>query len=404
VSINIWRISTPPSIALALLLLAGCGSTVKNGMGTEMEDSIASPYSQWRNGPPTDPSFFPIGVWLQDPRNAERYQRIGINTYVGLWQGPTPDQLTSLDTAGMKVICAQNEVGLAHLDDPTIIAWMHGDEPDNAQRQADGSWGGPVPTAKIIADYETIRSNDPTRPVWLNLGQGVANDEWVGRAAAYEDYPDYIKGADIASFDVYPVVGIRKPDGEQYLWYVARGVDRLLEWADYAKPVWNVIETTRINNPDKKATPHQVRAEVWMSLIHGSLGIVYFAHEWEPKFVEAGLLADAEMSAAVAAVNHQILALAPVLNSPDVADAVEVSSSASHVPVDALVKHYRGDTYIFAVGMRLGAAQATFQVAGLEGETRLEVIDEGREIAVVDGEFIDDFAPYEVHLYRIAGD
>ena len=303
-----------------------------------MEDSIASPYSQWRNGPPTDPSFFPIGVWLQDPRNAERYQRIGINTYVGLWQGPTPDQLTSLDTAGMKVICAQNEVGLAHLDDPTIIAWMHGDEPDNA------------------------------------------------------------------SFDVYPVVGIRKPDSEEYLWYVARGVDRLLEWADYAKPVWNVIETTRINNPDKKATPHQVRAEVWMSLIHGSLGIVYFAHEWEPKFVEAGLLADAEMSAAVAAVNHQILALAPVLNSPDVADAVEVSSSASHVPVDALVKHYRGDTYIFAVGMRLGAAKATFLVGGLYGETRLEVIDEGREIAVVDGEFIDDFAPYEVHLYRIAGD
>ena len=102
----------------------------------------------------------------------------------------------------------------------------------------------------------------------------MANDERVGRAAAYEDYPDYIKGADIASFDVYPVVGIRKPDGENYLWYVARGVDRRREWADDAKPVWNVIETTRINNPDKKATPHQVRAEVWMSLVHGSLGIV----------------------------------------------------------------------------------------------------------------------------------
>ena len=81
--LDIWRISTtPPSIALALLLLAGCGSTVKNGLGAEMEDSIASPYSQWRNGPPTDPSFFPIGVWLQDPRNAERYQHAKERAFV----------------------------------------------------------------------------------------------------------------------------------------------------------------------------------------------------------------------------------------------------------------------------------------------------------------------------------
>ena len=58
--------------------------------------------------------------------------------------------------------------------------------------------------------------------MWLNLGQGVANDEWVGRAAHYADYPDYIKGTDIASFDVYPVAGIRKQDGERYLWYEPR--------------------------------------------------------------------------------------------------------------------------------------------------------------------------------------
>ena len=59
-----------------------------------MEESVeASPYAQWQNGPPTDPAFFPLGVWVQDPRNAEPYQEIGVNTYVGLWQGPTEDQL-----------------------------------------------------------------------------------------------------------------------------------------------------------------------------------------------------------------------------------------------------------------------------------------------------------------------
>src|SRR5262249_12595813 len=45
------------------------------------------------NGFPKDPSFFPIGVWLQSPTRAMSYKAIGINTYVGLWDGPTENQL-----------------------------------------------------------------------------------------------------------------------------------------------------------------------------------------------------------------------------------------------------------------------------------------------------------------------
>ncbi|MDA0334721.1 MAG: hypothetical protein O2782_06130 [bacterium] len=38
-----------------------------------------SPYARWSHGPSTDPEYFPIGVWLQDPAQAEGYQEIGIN-------------------------------------------------------------------------------------------------------------------------------------------------------------------------------------------------------------------------------------------------------------------------------------------------------------------------------------
>ena len=31
------------------------------------------------SGQPADEAFFPIAVWLQDPRNAARYQAAGIN-------------------------------------------------------------------------------------------------------------------------------------------------------------------------------------------------------------------------------------------------------------------------------------------------------------------------------------
>ena len=80
-----------------------------------------------QKNPLKDPKFFPIAVWLQDPSRAPQYKDIGINVYVGLWKGPTAKQLADLKKHGMGVICSQNPVGLEHKDDPTILAWMHGD-------------------------------------------------------------------------------------------------------------------------------------------------------------------------------------------------------------------------------------------------------------------------------------
>lgn len=181
----------------------------------------------WSHGLRSDPSYFPIGVWLQSPQNAQKYKAAGINLYIGLWQGPTEAQLAELKAAGMSVICEQNEVGLAHKADQTIVGWMHADEPDNAQAVKDpatgrDSWGGPVPPASIVANYQKLREADPTRPILLNLGQGVANDEWIGRGngALPDDYLTYVRGGDIISFDVYPVADFK--DGENRLWYLPR--------------------------------------------------------------------------------------------------------------------------------------------------------------------------------------
>lgn len=288
-------------------------------------------YARWQRGPSPDDTYFPIAVWLQNPANALRYKAAGFNTYVGLWKGPTEAQLAQLKAAGMKVICAQNSVGLAHLDDETIIGWMHGDEPDNAQSLGTGKgYGPPIAPAKIVEDYLRIKANDPNRPVLLNLGQGVAWDGWHGRGVRTnhpEDYPEYVKGCDIASFDIYPAAHDR-PQVAGKLWYVARGVERLVAWSGPEKIVWNCIECTRINNPSRKATPHQVRAEVWMSIIHGSMGLIYFVHEWQPRFNEAAIFSDPPMLAEITAINRQIAELAPVLNSPTIKSGVSVASDA----------------------------------------------------------------------------
>jgi hypothetical protein len=48
--------------------------------------------------------------WLQSPTRAADYLAIGINLYVGLWRGPTEDQLAELKRHRLRVVCAPNDV------------------------------------------------------------------------------------------------------------------------------------------------------------------------------------------------------------------------------------------------------------------------------------------------------
>lgn len=359
----------------------------------------------FERGLPNRPDYFPIAVWLQDPKNAAAYKAIGINLYIGLWKGPTEAQLAALEKAKMPVICAPNEYGLKDLDRRIIVGWMHDDEPDNAQSLGEGKgYGPPIRPEKIVADYQGIRKRDPSRPVMLNLGQGVAWDGWYGRGVRTnhsEDYPEYAKGADLLSFDIYPVTHERK-EIAGHLWYVGQGVERLRQWGGEQKPVWACIETTHIGNPQVRPTPEQVRAIVWMAIIHGARGLVYFAHEFKPKFIEAAILAYPDIRGAVKEINAQIAELAPVLNSPALSDTVTVASSNRDVPIHVLAKRHQGATYVFAIAMREGQTTGSFSVPGLTGDATVTVLGEDRTIRAPAGRWEDAFSAYEVHLYKVS--
>jgi hypothetical protein len=210
-------------------------------------------------------------------------------------------------------------------------------------------------------------------------------------------YPDYIVGCDIVSFDIYPVTS--KYDlVRDNLWYVPQGVENLRRWADDKKPVWCWIETTHINSTSKP-TPDQVKAEVWMAIIHGAGGFGYFCHEWIPEFNANALLDDPVMFPAVTRINELVQQLAPVLHSPDISGMVSVESDNAGVPVDILVKTFQDTLYIFAVAMRDGQTEATFTLTGaFDGD--VSVIGEDRELAVSGNSFEDHFEGYGVHLYK----
>lgn len=306
-----------------------------------------------RDGRVRDPNWFPLAVWLQDPANAAKYRELGVNLYVGLWDGPTKAQLDALAAAGMPVICHHNDVGAGH-GGTTIVAWMHNDEPDNAQGRRLRGYAPPIAPAKVVADYQTLRERDPTRPVFLNLGQGAAWDGWHGRGERSghpEDYPEYLQGCDIGCFDIYPVTHPHR-EVQGKLEFVGRGVQRLRRWTLDQKPVWACIETGHVNNGKVRPTPEQVRDEAWLAIACGASGLVWFCHEFEPEFVEAGLLRHQDVAATVRTLAAELRALAPVLNSPTLVDRITASSDA---PADAFalrVHEHDGRLHGFVAALR----------------------------------------------------
>jgi hypothetical protein len=350
------------------------------------------------NGFPNEADFFPIGVWLQSPARAANYKAIGINTFVGLWEGPTEGQLAALANQHMFAVAEQNDVGLKSVNRHVIKAWTQVDEPDNAQPIGLGLYGTCVPAAEVARRTRELKARDPTRPVLIGFGQGVANEFWRGRGPCSGDQKYYdiaAQGADILSYDIYPV-GSDTPQVKGKLEYVARGVTNLLKRATDRQAVWMALETTALD-PIRRPTAAEVRAETWMALIHGATGIVYFVHEFKPNFREDAIFRYPDIVDEVTKTNQLIKSLAPVLKSPSIPGAITLSSA---VPIATMVKVYENMTYIFAVAMQNSPSTVQIKVADGHG-TSASVLGEARSVPIAQGSFEDQFEGYGVHLYQI---
>ena len=356
--------------------------------------------NRFKNGFPEDPSFFPVGVWMQSPSLAPAYKSMGVNTVIGLWEGPTEEQLEALAKAEMFAITAQNDVGLNSPNSGVIKAWIHQDEPDNAQKNALGLYLACVPPNEVAKQSKEMRRRDPTRPIFINFGRGVADANWHGRGTCMGDTRYYTRasqGADIVSYDIYPVAGSEEPIKGK-LEYVARGVANLQNWAKGARGgVWAIVETTRIGHETDRATPHQIRSEVWQALIQGARGIGYFAHEFSGGFREDGIFRYPDAVDAVKRINGEIASLAPVLNSASA--KIQVSFSGD-VPISSLARRHDGKVYLFAASVGEHPSEARLKIPGIR-RAKAVVLGEDRTVDVVDGVLEDLFAGYDVHLYRI---
>lgn len=351
-------------------------------------------HGRWPNGLSPSVSYVPIGVWMQSPENAEWFREAGVNLFIGLWEGPTDDQLNQLSEAGATTFCGQTGVWQSRLDDRAMSGWLIETSPDNAQELPEGGYGPCIEPEVTQAEYAAMTEADDSRPVMLLLGQAVADAEWPGRGSCDgrddEMYPAYAEAADVLGFYFYPVSRGRPIE------LIATGVTRLLEWSSYRKPIIALIEASSIDG-GPRPTPEQIRAEAWLALVHGAAGIGYYCHRFMPDFSETDCLEHEPTRAMLERINGEVRALAPALNSPMIGNGVTVESDA---PIATRLTRVSGATYLFAAALSSEPTAARFSLRGFSAASA-EVIGEDRALAIAAGDLEDDFEGYAVHLYRI---
>jgi hypothetical protein len=368
-----------------------------------------SPYAGWSKGLSTDPTFFPIAVWLQQSFHAMELSGLGINVYVGnnaSVDPMEPSDLATLKSYGMYAIIGQDSVGLMSIDDPTVVAWwMTPDEPDNAQPASGGGYGPPVSPSTLVTEYDSYKKADPTRPMFLGLGQGVAFPNYEGRGSDPPPESEYVPATDIVGFDIYPYNACGGDANQKMVcaefWLNAQGVDNLHGWSTRGQAVWTDFETTDISGTGNGPTPIETASEVWLALIHEANGILYFIDLITPTFREDGIFADPAMVTAVTALNKEITSLAPELNSATIPNLVTVSSSSSAAPIDIMVKAHGFTLYVFSAISRAGTATGSFSIQGMTGSAVATVVNESRTVMVEAGKFSDAFAANGAHVYTI---
>ncbi|MEN8137206.1 MAG: T9SS type A sorting domain-containing protein [Bacteroidota bacterium] len=381
--------------------------------------------------------YFPLGVWMQQTSKVEDYKAIGINNYTALWEGLTAQKEADLKAAGMPLIV--DPVGYIHSTGETndyaltlseedrkfIKAWLSPtDEPDNPKKNPEtGKYDIYVSPDSTYAMYEHIKeiTNDG-KPVYLGIGRGVSDINWVGRGAntgKWEMYAEetygyvtesgswindestpaigFCKGGDIVHYDIYPANYM-----DRKLEWVPKGVDSLVSWSKPGKPIFVAIEASQIKDEYGEPTPSEIRTEIWMSIIHGARGVVYFSHSWVGGTTnEDALLDNTEIANGIKDINAEITSLASVINSPNESfvQAKLVYNPDFYGTIDYVCKSFEDDHYVFAVEMSNKKKKVEFFVPS--GVTSVEVINEDRTIEVVDGKFKDTFEAYDTHLYKL---
>lgn len=368
------------------------------------------------------------GFWPQD------YSPAGWTEYVGLGEdagleiiGPGGLFMNGLPARGIGSAELEAHIN-ACKESGAMLAYTWDDEPELGGRTASN------PPQSISAWTYKTHELDPQRPVLVNLVGPYIDyvDGAYNREVSDGFFPMYNENAfgkktfvvEIYSMDYYPVDWAAPHSRGAKMSVLASILDKMKERTYGMVPLSSFVETCNIRENDVSTvfdptnwdpTPEMLKMMIWINVVHGVKSLSWFPYH--SKTPEKNFPVMKEFI-------RQITTLTPVVLGPELTTNIELTTDAE-ARIDYMIREYNGKTYVFAVRVseledgpnntyadgdrnpdgypdpvQNYAVKAQFTIPGLSAAT-IHVYDENRSLTLSNGQFEDQFEPYDVHIYEI---
>jgi hypothetical protein len=341
--------------------------------------------------------FFPIGVHAQPKGSFDKWAGRGVNTLYqyegennsqGVPSVPMDVWSSTAASKGLYYVRTPSANPADDLQEKYLLAWAQKDEPDLSNHS-------PNPAVNIDI-YQNWKAIGPSKPVWINFaGPNVTQ--------AGANYTQWDKAGDWIAVDWYPINWARFNN----INFIGQAIDKLRNDSGGApKKYMAYIETSwqRINSGARAPTKDEFRGEVWSAIMHGANGIIYFPQVVPTSGVGGSFSYDgtpADVAAEMTTQDSLIQSYGRVLNAER--NPSSRSVSASSTAIEATWRVMEEGDYFFVLNQSPNSLTGvTLNLAGLATGAPLTVMGENRSESLIGSAIVDNFTPYQLHIYKAA--
>jgi len=314
--------------------------------------------------------------------------------------------VTGCMTEGKKTKDRERITELVHKfkSHPALLCWEIADEPAFTWNSSELR----IPPNLVSETYRIIKQEDSEHFVYTNHGP-------VNLVSTLQKYNS---ATDIAACDVYPVIphGINPiyglfPNGLQgdllnpYISQVGQYTDKMQRVVDNSKPVFMVLqgfawemlnkESDRNSAMIQYPTYEQSRFMAFDAIVHGAVGINYWGMSYTPQ--PSPFMSDLNKITRELASMRDVLAARKI--NLQISKEYQDLGHSVDVGVELLAKYVNGKTYLIAVNSDKNPVKV--RLSGLDNFNNAAVLEENRTVAVQNGQFVDTYKPFDVHIYEL---
>lgn len=313
-------------------------------------------------------SFFPIGTYGAPVEDYKKLKDAGYNFVV-----TSVENLDKVHDAGL--LAAVHVSGKTpqdifnfidkYKDHPAILCWMLYDEP--GYNKAD---------LQFIYDiYNAAYKADKVHPSYLVITNNKV-------------YKTFGPLCDVLAIDTYPIADGNIED-------VGDNIALAYEQLDKIVPVWNCGQMFSWPN-QRRPTPQEHRFMTYSSIINGAKGTLWYTYKGYNQNLPVD---DPELWDSQKKLLSELNEFAPLFLEAGFGE--EIQEFGKNKFIQAVIKNSSIGTFVMASNAsKTETTQAKLEVA-TKYNGKVTVINENREVDIIDGFIKDEFKPLDVHIYKI---